>query len=206
MLFQGILATIDEKAPFWEAKLSCSVVAVVEVIRITGGVRHKTGRAGPRMTVGVYDLSESDPGAIALHAIYEILSLGPDQCIVQAAWLKDENSMWYPSFENTRERLVSVGTGSEAAEATATPKRRGPTDLVRERALVFRRIKGANPGYSYSEVARAANLEARRHMDRNKIADHAPNYREHDVRNAYRAMREAFPDDDWTWRPKRMIR
>jgi len=94
--------------------------------------------------------------------------------------------------------------GLETLEQTPRPV---PTPETIRRAWEFRRIKeeGEKDGkqLSYGDVAQRATRRARvRWSD----AETPPEYSAHTVRNAYRAMREAFPDDDWTWRPKRMIR
>lgn len=98
--------------------------------------------------------------------------------------------------------------------------KRQVTPLVKERACLFKRLKDAHPNWTYDRVATQAMEEVCR-----QLGDAHPNLNDDQigikaveklggnisgetVRNAYRAMREAYPDqaDEWEWTDSRGIR
>lgn len=76
-------------------------------------------------------------------------------------------------------------------------KQRGPTITTQERAMVFRRLKEEHPEWTQKRVAMKACEELE-----------VENLTGDSVRNAYRLMRRAYPDqaDEWTWERADRIR
>lgn len=83
-----------------------------------------------------------------------------------------------------------------SASTDGMKKQRGPTIKTQERAKVFRRLKEEHPEWNYDTVALNACEELREIVTGQT------------VRNAYRAMREAYPDqaEEWTWERADRIR
>lgn len=76
-------------------------------------------------------------------------------------------------------------------------KKRGPTDRIRTIAKIARKWKEKHPEWGYNTVANQVAEE---------LGDKSGKITGETIRNAYRAMRQAFPEEGWEWERADRIR
>lgn len=109
---------------------------------------------------------------------------------------EEKRALFYEYFQLVKAHF-GVSESCSVITEDGGKKQRGPTITTQERAMVFRRLKEEHPEWTQERVAMKACEELK-----------VENLTGDSVRNAYRLMRRAYPDqaDEWTWERADRIR